>query len=414
MSIEDFNLWWRGRKYAEEDPDIVKWREMPVRWVPAEIEEIALEPFSLNFLYGPRQVGKTTLVKLLVLRLLERVEPEAVFYFSCDLLSDYEELLEVLREYLRVRRPGQPSYIFLDEVTFVREWYRAVKHLIDTGRLRSVVVTITGSSSLWVERAAETFPGRRGKGRDVLLRPLGFSAYARVHQPDIVAKPGWYGRLDELFESYLATGGFPLPINSRARFGRITPDVYKSYVDWLVYDLKRANRDERLAKALLSALLERAGGRLSYSSLARDLGVSHRTVSEYVDLLSRMHLALVLNYVDVFKGVKDFRKMVKVHFTDPFLYDVVARWTGAGKLEVSAVVEGVVASHLSRKFEVGYTVVGRREVDVVALPEMAGYEVKYGRRAAPPLSAGKMKKVVVLSKTGVEGATPIPLFLFTL
>jgi len=165
-SIEDFNPWWRGRKYAEEDPDIVKWREMPVRSVPAEIKEISLEPFSLNFLYGPRQVGKTTLVKLLVLRLLERVEPEAVFYFSCDPLSDYEELLEVLREYLRARRLGQPSYVFLDEVTFVREWYRAVKHLIDAGRLRSSVVTVTGSSSLWVERAAETFPGRRGKGRD--------------------------------------------------------------------------------------------------------------------------------------------------------------------------------------------------------------------------------------------------------
>lgn len=94
MSIEDFNPWWMGRKYAEEDPDIVKWREMPVGWVPAEIEEISLKPISLNFLYGPRQVKKTTLVKLLVLRLLERVEPEAVFYFSGDLLSDYEELLE--------------------------------------------------------------------------------------------------------------------------------------------------------------------------------------------------------------------------------------------------------------------------------------------------------------------------------
>ena len=384
-----------------------------MRWVPAEIEEISLEPFSLNFLYGPRQVGKTALVKLLVLRLLERVEPEAVFYFSCDLLSDYEELLEVLREYLRARRPGQPSYVFLDEVTFVREWYRAVKHLIDAGRLRSSVVTVTGSSSLWVERAAETFPGRRGKGRDVLLRPLSFSAYARVHQPDIEAKPGWYGRLDELFESYLATGGFPLPINSRARFGRITPDVYKSYVDWLVYDLKRANRDERLAKALLAALLERAGGRLSYSSLARDLGVSHRTVSEYVDLFSRMHLVLVLNYVDVFKGVKDFGKMVKVHFTDPFLRRGGALDGSRGARGFSRGRGGCRLPPL-RKFEVGYAVVGRREVDVVALPEVAGYEVKYGRRAAQPLSAGKMKKVAVLSKTGAEGATSIPLFLFAL
>jgi hypothetical protein len=26
MSIEDFNPWWRGRKYAEEDPDIARAR----------------------------------------------------------------------------------------------------------------------------------------------------------------------------------------------------------------------------------------------------------------------------------------------------------------------------------------------------------------------------------------------------
>jgi predicted AAA+ superfamily ATPase len=176
-----------GAEVPEEDPDVVKWREMPVRSVPAEIEEISLEPFSLNFLYGPRQVGKTTLVKLLVLRLLERVEPEAVFYFSCDPLSDYEELLEVLREYLRARRLGQPSYVFLDEVTFVREWYRAVKHLIDAGRLRSSVVTVTGSSSLWVERAAETFPGRRGtsgSGQSRGVRAIGVEEYLAERERD--------------------------------------------------------------------------------------------------------------------------------------------------------------------------------------------------------------------------------------
>ena len=75
----------------------------------------------------------------------------------------------------------------------------------------------------------------------------------------------------------------------------------------------------------------------------------------------------------------NYRKQIKIHFIDPLFYDVVSTWTGVKKPEDP--VEGVVASHLSRFYTVGYTEVGNEEIGVVTLPDMTGYEVKYREKA---------------------------------
>ena len=56
-----------------------KWRNVSVRWVPKWINNVSLKPFSLNFIIGPRQVGKTTGVKLLIDKLTKKVNPYCVF-----------------------------------------------------------------------------------------------------------------------------------------------------------------------------------------------------------------------------------------------------------------------------------------------------------------------------------------------
>jgi predicted AAA+ superfamily ATPase len=58
------------RRYAESE----------VRWRPDLIDKLSLRPFSLNFVFGPRQVGKSTALILLVKELLERgAHPKSVF-----------------------------------------------------------------------------------------------------------------------------------------------------------------------------------------------------------------------------------------------------------------------------------------------------------------------------------------------
>jgi predicted AAA+ superfamily ATPase len=51
------------------------------------------------------------------------------------MLSDYKELNSLIGDYLEMRRAYKirTSYIFLDEITFPREWYRAIKYRIDSG-----------------------------------------------------------------------------------------------------------------------------------------------------------------------------------------------------------------------------------------------------------------------------------------
>jgi len=81
----------------EEDSAIEEWRNATMKCFPEEILNLSLKPFSLNFLSGPRQVGKTTAVKLFINKLLER--GYILFYYSCDELIDFKQL-EVLDTYL--------------------------------------------------------------------------------------------------------------------------------------------------------------------------------------------------------------------------------------------------------------------------------------------------------------------------
>jgi len=121
---------------------------------------------------------------------LKDEDAKSLFYFNCENLSDYKELLEVIQLYLEFKESNQikKSIIILDEITLPKEWYRAIKSLIDQGLLRDDVVVLTGSSSLAVKREVELFPGRRGKGRDFVLLPLSFRSFLKIFDKELEEK----------------------------------------------------------------------------------------------------------------------------------------------------------------------------------------------------------------------------------
>lgn len=79
---------------------------MKIRWVPSWIEEISLKPFSLNFVIGPRQVGKTTGLKILISKLLENRDPKEVVYFNCDFAPDFHALKKCWIDFWSLGSPG--------------------------------------------------------------------------------------------------------------------------------------------------------------------------------------------------------------------------------------------------------------------------------------------------------------------
>ncbi|MEM0171510.1 MAG: AAA family ATPase [Thermoproteota archaeon] len=110
----------------------------------------------------PRQVGKTTGVKLLIKSLIENgVEKEKIIYLNAELIPEIGKFEEAL---ISVSRKNF-SFIFIDEVTSLENWWMPLKGLIDAGGFRKSSITVSGSMSLKLKKQAELFPGRTGEER---------------------------------------------------------------------------------------------------------------------------------------------------------------------------------------------------------------------------------------------------------
>ena len=437
--LAEKNPWWKGKEHFDEDADYRSWSGNPVRWVPGIVERIEFLPFSLHIILGPRQSGKTTATKLMIRKLLEKTgDPRAVFYFRCDVIKDYKELLELLEMYLNYRDDLgiKTSYLFLDEITMPEEWFRAVKELIDSGKLKNDVLVLTGSMSMKLRKEIELFPGRRGHGKDFAHLTLSFREFVMVMNPELHAKipalKGFRGmrkasmacvpyaaELNRMFELYLKTGGFPPALISWKRNGYVDDGTRQAYLSWIRNDLHKAGKEESIAKEVLRALLAKMPGRISWEGISREISVkSPKTVNSYLHAFSEMFLAHISYFIDPDTGLSQFGKNKKISFIDPLTYEVVEEWCLAGlKDREPTLVEGIVASHISRfTGEVHYWANGT-EVDSVARENggLVGFEVKWREKAeAKRLVVGRMKEVFVLSKKTFDaekGVVPVSVFL---
>lgn len=368
------NPWWIG----EEDYDIRKWEGMKVKWIPEWIKQVSLQPYSLNFIIGPRQVGKTTGIKLLIRELLREGKPERIFYFDCTILTDADSLRRVLDEYMKMREGEgvKSSFIFLDEVTAVNGWWRIIKSYIDMGFFKNDVITVSGSSSIKLKGEVELFPGRRGYGKDIFVSPLSFREFLKIRGIN-VESCGEIGKdMNSLwkvndkirgeFENYIKHGGFPISINE-------IPAAEVQLIYSIESEILRAERRLELTKAIIASIMGKAPSPISFSTIGRDVGVSYKTVQEYIEMLQNLFILDMALFKD--NGVK-WRKERKFFFEDPFLAKTLSIWTGENYLE-SAFYEWIVQSHLKRRFGSVYYFRNGFEMDCIA--NGIKVEVKIGK-----------------------------------
>lgn len=386
--MESQNPWW----YNENDKTYEEWRKKEVKWVPPVIEQLDFDPFSLNFIVGPRQVGKTTALKIWIcMRLLPKLNPKSVFYFSCEELTDFKELGEVLDNYVSFKNENKisSSFIILDEITFVKEWHRALKIRIDQEILKKDVIVVSGSASLEILKQKEYFPGRRGRGKDIIFHPLSFSQYVEALKGLEVIKRDLpevghaikvnkvhESVLNDFFIKYLSTGGFPLPIADICSRGRVSFETRKVYIDWLKNDFAKMGRNESYMKEILAYVIRARLAPVSWLSISKGTSVSSpHTTQAYLEDLEKLFVVKILNIIDPSSRVI-YRKNKKIHITDPFLYGTICEFVGIKSVEED-MLESLVATHLARKYPVFYWR-NRTEMDVVvkAGQRQIGVEVK--------------------------------------
>lgn len=429
----DQNPWWKDKGAIGQDYSIQNWQGRKYHWRPRLLDEISLAPFALHILSGPRQSGKTTALKLLIQELLGTREPKSIFFFNCENLADYKELGEALTLYLEFKESNgiKQAIIMLDEITSPREWYRAVKSLIDRGKVRDDVVILTGSSSIEVRGETELFPGRRGHGKDLVLHPLSFREFVGVVDPGLMGKIAPMHSMKELarkapnallFEkelgkhigAYMTHGGFPLSV---ADFPGSREDAKRAYLSWIKNAVLKAERSDVVARQVMKVVVETQQSAVSWEGISKKIEIkSPKTVAAYLELLQSIFAVTIQYNLDISGKKIRFGKNKKVHLRDPLLMEVFEEWCLVRAQDrQSALAESILVEHLIRLFpEKVFFWKDGYEVDAVVLEDgkLLGFEMKWSERADAKAPKQLSSFVIVTRNEYAEKPLKIPLGVF--
>jgi uncharacterized protein len=387
--LTEFNPWWGRRDWVADDPHLRRLAEQPIRLPAVEVEAFDLAQPAIHVLRGPRQVGKSTDLKLLAQRALaEGFEPGQIAYLALDLLEG-QSLASVADTIAHTQelapQATAPRLLLLDEVTAVGHWQAVVKSLWDTGRIDRDIVVCTGSSAADLARGGvERLPGRRGAGTDSLVLPQSFGGFAGVLDANLPPAPGLSvaellsedGRallhdtrvhltaLQDALTRYLTFGGLPAAV-AEAKTGLTAPSerVRRVLRDSLLREVNRRGASEPAAQALLERVMRSLGSKTSWRRLAQEMDVplgrkvtksgttDPRTLRDYVELLAVGYFALILYFWRQDSGTGDLRKDKKIYFGDPLLHTIVADRAAGLTLDRHAQVENALALALYRRYE---------------------------------------------------------------
>lgn len=401
--MEKENPWWRRADSIDSDEKIVQWTKSAARYDPPLRTQIKydFEPDNtvVYTLRGPRQTGKTTLVKLQIRDLLNRgVCPWNIFYYSFDLVQTPESMTRTIEEYLNMsgntRDKRRRTYLFLDELTSVTEWQRGIKRLVDVGDLHHCTVLVTGSRATDILRGADALPGRRGRisgPLDHILYPMSFAQFVRLRDVTVAEfldgqgffQPGFkktmfanttsgrktemqqilhdkFGdRLDSYFHEYLMCGGTPQVAENMIARGQIPGHLFDTYMMGFRADWNPSEGDE--LSSFGGAICDNLCSAVSWNNLNEQVKLgSWKKAEEYTFLLKHMSLVNVIQRY----GERDNKTMPhknkKIYFNDPFYFhifnllsDMAEPFTATKKILESDIdrgrlVENVVAGHLVR------------------------------------------------------------------
>lgn len=257
-------------------------------------ENIGKKPILI--LYGARQVGKTTLIKSLMTKF------SRTLYLQGDdpkdaLLLEHKsarELAELVSGY---------ELVVIDEAQRVKDIGITLKLIADNNDQARVIAT--GSSSF--ELANKLNEPLTGRNRKFYLYPLSIKEVVDAHGKIAVQKE---------LDSYMTFGMYPEIVNasSREEKAKLIKELAGDYLFkdlFLFGDIRNPFAFEKLVKLL--AL--RIGSEISYSELAKEVGISRDTIYNYVGLLEQAFIIFRLTPLYTNK-TKEINKSHKIFFYD--------------------------------------------------------------------------------------------------
>ena len=400
----------------------------------------------LIVLVGSRQVGKTSLLYLLIKQLMERgTKTSSVFYFDLEdfeLLNIFNSGVRDFLRYLEVQgmNSDERTYIFVDEVQYMDDPSSFLKLMAD--HHRNLKFICSGSSTLEVRRKfTDSLAGRKVvfeiptlsfreylafKGEGTLLRAIEAGngdptspQNAKTGLPlleHVVEAPLeiYRKQLQAHYEEYVIYGGYPAVVleDQREKKLLLLRDIYESYVR---KDINQLFTVENVTafNDLVRLMALQIGNLVNLHEVTTSLSISRPTVEKYIFVLEN---TFILKRVSPFfaNKRKEVVKMPKVYYHDTGMRNQVIRnfQPLSMRPDAGALIENSVFRSLNTRLSITdelkfWRMKNGSEVDfIVEGEQVIPVEVKYTSMKSPRLPSGirsftrgyKSEKVYVVTR----------------
>lgn len=253
----------------------------------------------ISVLAGPRQVGKTFLLKEIEAECRRR-KLRTKFYTLEDprdlhlFVGSDEDIINKLS--------ASADVLFLDEFHYLKNATKILKVLYDSNS--KLKIFASGSSSLEIHKhLKESLAGRY---RLTLIYPLCFKEEKQI--------PSY------TMNEYLKYGGLPGLLHEKTPIDKMAllENILKTY---LLKDIKALIKEEniRAYNHLLYSLAQYQGSSVPVSSLSREVGLSEPAVKYHLELMAQTYVCFPLESYS--KNLANELKKVKKYY----LYDIGVR-----------------------------------------------------------------------------------------
>jgi predicted AAA+ superfamily ATPase len=237
----------------------------------------SLQTGKVTVLYGPRQVGKTTLVKDLM-----EVLPLRSKFINADELV-YREVLASQSSQRLGELLGDTELLVIDEAQRVPEIGLNLKILVDTFPHAKIIATGSASFEL-ASKISEPLTGRK------LTFNLNPVSYGEIQSA--------FGKIESRseLERWLVWGGYPAIVatNDPIPRERLLGELVGSYLYRDILEIEGLRRADKIVD-LLRLLAFQIGQEVSTTELATSLGLNRSTIERYLDLLEKVFVIFKIN-----------------------------------------------------------------------------------------------------------------------
>lgn len=322
--------------------------------------KLQLNEYPVVTVLGPRQAGKTTLVK----EVLDSYE-----YVSLET----PDVLSIARDDPRAFLNRYNDKVIFDEIQRAPHLINYIQSIVDESGKNGQFV-LTGSHQLELRAAiSQSLAGRTG-----ILHLLPFSI------KELQSAKIEFDR----FEDYLFNGFLPRIYDQNQRPHTAYSNYYQTYVERDVRQLIRL-KDASLFDKFMRLLAGRIGQIINYHSLASDVGVNAKTIKEWLSILEASFIVFKLPpYFENFG--KRVIKSPKYYFIDTGLLAYLLGINAANQISRDPLVGHlfenlVVLEALKSKYNQGldsdlyfYRDSGGNEIDLLHASgrKLTGVEIK--------------------------------------